>query len=341
MDPQILDSIVKFTSYRDSDSLEMSLLMTLSELTNCAGIQLFRCYEHFGEHQISLVLALDHENENDELRWQGGEPVASPPEGLLQALQDEQGVLFRQEERDDLWLAFAIKDHEKACLHISAPSLSHEHQVLLDAFARIYANYNVILQQSERDKLTGLLNRNSLDRRLTGLLEQQEFEHHFGQAATSKRQLSEDDKPWLALLDIDHFKRINDSFGHICGDEVLLKMAQLMSSFFRATDLLFRYGGEEFLIVLEPIPADAAYTKLEAFRQKVSVTDFPLVGNITLSIGFTEASRNEFSQSIIERADRALYFAKDNGRNATYRFESLLQTGALNATSDSGDIDLF
>ena len=213
---------------------------------------------------------------------------------------------------------------------------------MLDALVQIYMNYSVLIEQSEKDKLTGLLNRSSLERRFTVLLEKQAQEQREEAKGSDSRLMSEQDKTWLALIDIDHFKQINDVFGHLCGDEVLLKLSQYMKSLFRKSDLLFRYGGEEFLIILEPIGFDAALQKLNSFREFISRAEFPLIEQLTISVGFTCVSADEYYQNAIERADRALYFAKDNGRNAVYNFEQLEQEGRFrHAPSQGGDVDLF
>lgn len=157
-----------------------------------------------------------------------------------------------------------------------------------------------------QDPLTGLGNRRYLDQRLPALLQQ---------AEATRLPLG------LALLDIDHFKRINDRHGHLCGDEVLSLLAQMLRDNTRADDLLARIGGEEFLIVLPHTDQDRAIEVCSRLRQRVAEQDWGALAaglQVTLSIGLAQAPRYEMD-SLFARADRALYRAKQAGRNRVRR----------------------
>lgn len=124
----------------------------------------------------------------------------------------------------------------------------------------------------------------------------------------------------LLMLDIDHFKRVNDNFGHLAGDQVIRVVAQKMVINVRPTDLLVRFGGEEFIIVL-PM-TDLAGARIVAERVCRSVRQAQVVdgvGNrlppVTISIGIAQMAENESQDSLIERADQVMYKAKKNGRD--------------------------
>jgi len=217
---------------------------------------------------------------------------------------------------------------------------------LTDGFARIYANYTALLHESERDKLTGLYNRRSLERQLQRLLHQRE--QALRNAAVAAPEVQEppgesagEPQVWLAILDIDHFKRINDNYGHVYGDEVILLLAQQMRACFRRSDVLFRFGGEEFVILFGATDQATVHAVLERFRQRVAGHVFPQVGNVTVSIGYAGVGRHDYPANALDRADKALYFAKQHGRNATHGYEDLSARGLLGREMAAGSIDLF
>ncbi|WP_018862390.1 sensor domain-containing diguanylate cyclase [Thioalkalivibrio sp. ALJ3] len=119
----------------------------------------------------------------------------------------------------------------------------------------------------------------------------------------------------LLLLDIDHFKRVNDTFGHEVGDEVLHRLVQVMTSRLRETDTLGRWGGEEFVVLLPGTEAERAHHVAEQLREQVAGTPFPRVGSITISLGVSEYRLGEPIKDWIKRADDAMYAAKKGGRN--------------------------
>lgn len=145
----------------------------------------------------------------------------------------------------------------------------------------------------------------------------------------------------MAIFDIDHFKRVNDEFGHLIGDEVLLLFSQLMTQVFRSGDLIFRFGGEEFVTIFECSGHDDILNILNRFRTKLSQFNFPQIGKVTVSAGYTEISTYDLSSQLIDRSDLALYFAKNNGRNRVCCYEQLIADGSLQESKKEGEIELF
>jgi diguanylate cyclase (GGDEF)-like protein len=158
-----------------------------------------------------------------------------------------------------------------------------------------------------RDPLTGLHNRRSLDTRLA---EAQALDRRYG--GQSGRVHG------LLLVDVDHFKRINDQFGHPVGDAVLRQLAQLLQGNVRVTDVAARFGGEEFAVLLPELAGpQEAVMAAEKIRAAVEATVFTAVGQVTVSIGVSLASPDDADvRPLVDRADAALYEAKRGGRNA-------------------------
>jgi len=118
----------------------------------------------------------------------------------------------------------------------------------------------------------------------------------------------------LLLLDIDHFKQINDSHGHSRGDEVLRRIGKLLRELTREIDTVARVGGEEFAILLPGIDEQGAVTAAERIRKKVQSHQWKH-GAVTMSIGVTVLKDGDDRERVLNRVDRALYQAKRNGRN--------------------------
>ncbi len=151
------------------------------------------------------------------------------------------------------------------------------------------------------DQLTGLNNRRYFDER---------FEVELGIAHRYKKHLS------LVLIDIDHFKSINDSCGHLVGDQILKEFSRLLRANIRATDLLARWGGEEFILLLPETTAENARVLAEKICAAVSEHSFLGMDQVTASFGVTEMNHTKDSTvEAIRRADDALYQAKEEGRN--------------------------
>ncbi|MDQ1316109.1 MAG: hypothetical protein QG662_2218, partial [Pseudomonadota bacterium] len=212
------------------------------------------------------------------------------------------GVIYFYRSDRATFLADEI-DLLKTFAHLAAVALEN---------ARLYAQ---VEQEARIDALTGLLNRRSFDRRL----------------AEEHNRAKRFNKPYaLALLDIDHFKRINDTYGHPAGDAVLAQLGQVLAQQFREVDVKARYGGEEFAVILPEISGGTAKTVAERVRRAIAATPFVLPDGreigATVSIGvscYPNCATN--GAAAVNTADQALYIAKMEGRNRVLLYRETLK----------------
>jgi diguanylate cyclase (GGDEF)-like protein len=159
-----------------------------------------------------------------------------------------------------------------------------------------------LLKMATHDALTGVYNRRRFDEKLVEC-----------------RQLFErSGRPFaLLFIDADHFKQINDTYGHATGDDVLHQLAQLIQASTRTTDFVARYGGEEFAVLLPEVKGvDSPEVVAEKIRKSIAEATFDLVGQVTVSIGIGRAETADANTTaLIKRADQQLYHAKSSGRN--------------------------
>jgi diguanylate cyclase len=173
-----------------------------------------------------------------------------------------------------------------------------------DQLLRAQADLASIRNESLTDPLTRIANR-------------KHFDHALGQALSTGRIFS------LLLIDVDHFKRINDRHGHLVGDHVLRLLAATVKEAVRGKDLVARFGGDEFAVILPDTPLQDAVSAAENIRKAVSARELRRrssaenLGRATLSIGAAEIRAPEAPEAVIARADKCLYAAKGRGRNCT------------------------
>jgi len=173
------------------------------------------------------------------------------------------------------------------------------------------AELDYIGQVAHQDYLTGALNRRGMDEAL---------EREFSRADRHKTTLC------VAMLDIDHFKKLNDTLGHTTGDEALTHLVKVLKDVLRTTDVLARYGGEEFIIILPATPQDEAVKVITRVQRELTKSFFMHNNErvlITFSAGVAERVGNETPEVLIPRADAALYKAKHSGRNRVIGSENL------------------
>ena len=178
-------------------------------------------------------------------------------------------------------------------------------------FAREKERTVALEQDSRTDRLTGLFNRRHGEQRLGEELQRLE---RYGQSFA------------VALLDIDHFKRINDTLGHRAGDEVLQKLAGALRAASRSSDVVVRWGGEEFLFAFPATDGAQAAGIVERLRAQLAAAPVQLESGgtvpVTVSGGVAEARRGESLDGLVHRADQGLYEAKRSGRNRLLRWEA-------------------
>ncbi len=160
--------------------------------------------------------------------------------------------------------------------------------------------HHLVVEQGRRDALTGLYNRSAL----TEILGRE-----LARADRNKTPLS------VALFDLDHFKSINDRFGHLVGDEVLRQAARVIAQTIRATDVAVRWGGEELLAILPDASLAGAGIVAERVRTAIASLVIPSIGSVTISAGVVERNTGEDATALFKRADERLYAAKNSGRN--------------------------
>ena len=177
---------------------------------------------------------------------------------------------------------------------------TNELLILKDSYNQMIQRLNEHKILSITDKLTGLFNRLKLDESLND---------EFNRSNRFKRSFG------IIIIDIDYFKRINDTYGHQVGDQVLIQFANILKENIRKIDILWRWGGEEFMIICPETDFQGTIKLAQSLREIISKYDFPTIGNFSASFGVSIYDGEGNIDNVIARADSALYQAKENGKN--------------------------
>jgi diguanylate cyclase (GGDEF)-like protein len=337
---QLVNYLGEITGFRDRESLDLALVGGLKEIVSSLSIGLYRtigdpgdvrwrtCARQAADDAVAtadapwlelatLPRASDYP---DRCRALEGETVHTRRGAThvsVFPLKTERGVVGVLETETDEEMSEVVRGTIRGVLHV-------------------YCNFQNALDYGERDTLTGLLNRKTFDQR-------------FYRSVRTLRSPEASGAPggpvvrgWVGMIDVDFFKAVNDRYGHLIGDEVLLLLSRLMGSSLRAQDQLYRFGGEEFVAVIVSVDPNDAELAFERLRKRAEEYSFPQVGRVTISIGFTEILPGDLANAVLGRADRAVYHAKANGRNQVQNYEQLVADGHLeNAAEQAGEIELF
>lgn len=174
------------------------------------------------------------------------------------------------------------------------------HIIIFDEITSELKNIEILEEKASKDSLTKLFNRGKFNDVL---------EKEISLANTTRTPLC------VIFLDIDHFKNVNDSYGHDVGDKILIELAELLTQTTRNGDFIARWGGEEFIITLQSTNVVRASILAEKIRETVERYNFTNDIKQTVSLGVSEYIYNESQESLLKRVDKALYSAKDRGRN--------------------------
>lgn len=324
---EVIESVVHLTEQRD----ELTLLRSLQE----------SILEMLPAVQTSMICLVPGAQRGE---WVQDEafPLPRPMFPVNGSLVEEAASLSTeapsrqlvQDGQSYLISSLGLQEERRKAIVIRQPQWDQAELRIAQGMLKIYANYAKMLFDSERDTLTGLYNRKKLEQKLGELLA--------SRLNGRNRKNDQETADYLAVFDLDHFKRINDNYGHLIGDEVLLVFAGLMRNALRDVDWVFRYGGEEFVVLIKDVTPEIIEVILERIRSKVQNHGFPQVGQVTVSIGYTEIADQKLPPYVFEEADKALYYAKEHGRNQVCDYRALVRSGELAPEEHlSGSIELF
>lgn len=340
--PHLLDRLATLTSIRDLELLEFSLLKTVHELFRPEQATMIK---YDGNGEIKFTMRYGHDGCHESLKTKKEQPE------LLSAIRMMRRLKAPYHSRlanGNNLSAFPILDFQSlsVCLILESrrPGASNDIK-LIQGLLQIYRNFCHLIEDAQRDQLTGLLNRKTFDESIQRVIGMSSSLSTSFQNQHDDRRIHEEGDScfWLGLIDIDNFKIINDTLGHIYGDEVLLMMSQVMRDSFRESDLLFRFGGEEFVVVTENLDVKGAKTAFERFRVKVDQFDFPQVGKVTISLGAVKVTSADVVHAVLDKADKALYYAKQNGKNMVCFYDELIEQGLMESSQVklNQEIELF
>lgn len=340
----LLKHLIEITGQRDHAVLESCVVSALHELVGAKQVRIHELFHFRNEWYMrpkvwindSEVVSLEETLVAD----QAGEPMKNYP-ALVESIKERRACAEARTAANELilWLPIWLHDKVSTCIEVTAPKPDNALE-LMEGILSVYRNYQSLLDYSERDSLTSLLNRKTFDEKFSKLLTSPPIQQVTPEAEVERRQANEDKSHWLGVVDIDHFKRVNDQFGHLYGDEVLILVANLLRSSFRSLDRVFRFGGEEFVVLLRSATVEQAHMVFERFRTKVEAHRFPQVGQVTVSIGFSCISK-ESPVVILGHADQALYYAKSHGRNRVCNYEALVAGGELRSETANETAEFF
>ena len=341
----LLKHMVDMTGHRDHAMLDISVISAVQELAGAAQTRILAITTVSGQQYLRARASVAkggaaHLEDGIEAL---GDPVAAIPE-LKRCLAEHQASAeaIAADGMRVLWLPIWFGDKATTCLEIrDDKAFSPDTVYVIGGIVGVYRNFQNLLDYSERDSLTGLLNRKTFDDQLARMLQHSHEQDPRLPGLPERRQHCGEEKQWLAVVDVDHFKAVNDKFGHLYGDEVLILIANLLQSSFRAQDRVFRFGGEEFVVLLRSTTLDNAWKIIERFRINVATHDFPQVERVTVSVGFVSISAYESPVVTLGHADQALYYAKSNGRNRACHYDDLVAHGLLQTVASNDTAEFF
>jgi diguanylate cyclase (GGDEF)-like protein len=343
----LLKHMVDMTGHRDHAMLDISVVSAVQELAAAAQARVWSI-STIGDRtwvrvRASIAAGGRARVEDAHDGAIPGQPLEAFPElAACLARHETSALASGPESTRTLWLPIWLGDKAATCLEIvrHAPFRAATIHTLA-GIVGVYRNFQNLLDYSERDSLTGLLNRKTFEDQLARMLQCPGEQEPPMPGQLERRCSNGEEKGWLAVVDVDHFKMVNDTFGHLYGDEVLILIANQLQASFRSRDRVFRFGGEEFVILLRSTTLEHARRIIDRFRSNVEAYAFPQVGRVTVSIGFVSISPYDSPVVTLGHADQALYYAKTNGRNQTCHYDELVERGLLKTVASNDTAEFF
>ncbi len=340
------DFLLKLTDHRDRDLLELTLSKAIIGVLPLQRIVVARVISEAGQKRWLEVTRLDAK---------GGGKVADPLRvdflslPPLEEAPDRTRCLQTGQQIDVAWageggpcitLVPLFEDSRSSDegvieLHAERP-LTDESLRTLEKLRHVYRNMFSLLEYSNRDPLTGLMNRKSLDDAFySAVLE--ELDGVVGvsgnppavAALESERRHRVPANYWLGTARIDCFTQISDKHGHALGEEIILLVARILNNTFRTYDRAYRFGGEHFVVLMHCPEESVVLAAFERFRSGVARFNFPQVGQVTVSCGFTSVMAHDTPATALEKTYQAVEFAQGNGRNKVISHPELVRVGRV------------
>ncbi len=328
---RLLQSVARLVEKPDVRALDLSLMATVREIVAARSIDLFSLHDDHDVAGRKVLVPVRADSSQENGKPAEGIPLESAAE-YAHCYRAQEKAIVPQGAGVKIIHPIKIKTGVIGFLALECEKDDPHDQEIVSILLAFYRNYASLLHDAQRDELTGLLNRKIFDERVMQLI-----------ATLNKTPATGDGSGeyCLALVDVDLFKTVNDRFGHLVGDETLVLFARDMVDAFRGGDLLFRIGGEEFVVVLRDVDLPRAIAVLERFRHATEARDYPQIGTMTISVGVSQITSGDFPTNVLDRADRALYCAKSDGRNRVYSYEHLVEQKRLEPVQWGNDPELF
>jgi diguanylate cyclase (GGDEF)-like protein len=334
----MLKHIASFTSLRDQELLAFSLLQSVTSILahqnkavvklSLTGEVLNQIYFSDGDyHKLNADASIDKE-------WRGFFTYMQASALENHRFSKKAGVTY-------IYSINQSKDYNQYLVIDLSQNMSGEQSHMLSGMLNIFNNFNALLTDSQTDELTGLLNRKTFEKSIASFHSEPEKSEHFKGNEQRKSQ-TDDENNWIVIADVDHFKSINDKFGHLYGDEVLIHIANALKINIRHKDVVFRFGGEEFVVFFKNLTRKKCEEALSRLSKAISDANLVQLDKLTVSFGVTKFNPNIFHTTLMDHADQALYYSKQNGRNKYTFFEDLIENGLAKPDDISfGGIEYF
>ena len=339
----LIDHVLKLSDHRDRSLLELTLAKALIDLLRVQRVVIARVLSDDGDRRWLEVATLDHK---------GGGKVIDPLRADFKALsryddhKDRAKCVQSREAQEIAWAGpdgprityFPLFTDTRAeydgVLEVhSGASLTAAEVQTIEQLRHMYRNMYSLLEYSDRDPLTGLLNRKSLDDAFYNAI----LEEFDGIVPASKNvdetAIAQDRRHrlppnyWLGMVGVDNFSVINDKNGHAICEEVLLLVARVLNNTFRTRDRIYRFDGEYFVVLFFCPDEALALGAFERLRANIEKFKFPQAGRVTVSSGFTNIVSDDSPSTALERTEQAISYAQKNGKNRVCSHLDLIRRG--------------
>lgn len=354
----LTEHIIKLTDHRDRDLLELTLAKAMVKLLPIDRVVVARVLSEEGVKRWLDIATLDARGGGkvqDSLRVEFDKlPLLEDERYRMRCLLERGLVEYAWAGENGPRISYIplfldSRNDEEGVIEVhSGASLTHVQLEVIGDLHHVFTNMYNLLAYSDRDALTGLLNRKSLDDTFyhavldeLGELDNADKAREVEVAPGQERRHRVPPNYWLGSISVDDFGVLSDKHGHLIAEEVLLLVARIMNNTFRTYDRLYRFGGKQFGVLMHCPDEALVLAAFERFRANVEKFNFPQVGRVTASAGFTRITPDDSPSTSLERAERAVDYAQHHGKNQVLSHPDLVRRGLSIGASKVGGIDVF